>query len=106
MTDIWRSFVAQRIMWTNRWCLMFHSATVYQERNEHDLMIDFRDEIPGYLNNDRIKKTLEDLNMQSDVDNIVDGMMACYDALIKMEVIGAEERPLLDVFLDDMAKAG
>jgi hypothetical protein len=106
MTDIWRSFVAQRIMWTNGWHLMFHSSTVYQERNEHDLMIDFRDEIPGYLNNDRIKKTLEDLDLQSGVGSIMDNMRKCYDAMIALEVIGSEERPLLDIFLDDMTKLG
>ena len=47
MTDIWRSFVAQRIAWTNNWSVLFDEPTVWQERNEHDLMRDFRDEVPG-----------------------------------------------------------
>ena len=34
MTDIWRSFVAQRIAWENGWQLLFHGPTMEQERNE------------------------------------------------------------------------
>ena len=30
MTDIWRSFVAQRIAWVNGWSVLFHEATVRQ----------------------------------------------------------------------------
>ena len=41
MTDIWRSFVAQRIAWENGWRLLFHGPTMEQERNVHDLMKDF-----------------------------------------------------------------
>ena len=51
MCDIWRSFVALRICCANDWPVLFHAATVYQERNEHDLLRDFRDEIEGYLHN-------------------------------------------------------
>ena len=49
MTDIWRSFVAQRIAWENGWSVLFREATVRQRRNPHDLMRDFRDEVPGYV---------------------------------------------------------
>ena len=40
MTDIWRSFVAQRIAWENGWAVLFKSPDVYQDRNEHSLMRD------------------------------------------------------------------
>jgi hypothetical protein len=55
MTDIWRSFIAQRVAWTCDWNITFHPATVWQERNEHDLLNDFKEEIPGYVNNATIK---------------------------------------------------
>jgi len=44
MTDIWRSFVAQRCLWELGYGLVFHAAEVDQERNEHNLMRDFEDE--------------------------------------------------------------
>ena len=53
MTDIWRSFIAQRIAWENDWHILFHEPTVEQDRNEHALLKDFSDEVPGYLHNAR-----------------------------------------------------
>src|SRR5205807_7157091 len=59
MTDIWRSFVAQRIAWTCGWSILFHQSTVRQDRNDHNLMTDFKDEISGYSNNALICKSLQ-----------------------------------------------
>jgi len=61
MTDIWRSFVAQLGLWSAGNQLVFRNATVLQERNEHNLMRDFSDEVDGYLNNDRIASCLAEL---------------------------------------------
>lgn len=103
MTDIWRSFVAQRIAWGNDWAVSYHSPTVWQERNDHDLMRDFRDEVPGYLNNSAIKEALAKLSLKPGVANIPEDMRLCYRALVNMDVIGAEELPLLDAWLSDLA---
>lgn len=103
MTDIWRSFIAQRIAWTNGWHVLFHGPTVYQERNAHDLMSDFADEVPGYLNNDRICKTLEDLPLATGEAAIPDNLRACYRALVELGVVGVQELPLLDAWLVDIA---
>jgi hypothetical protein len=104
MTDIWRSFVAQRILQSCGWSLTFHQATVWQERNEHDLLCDFEQEIPGYLNNRRIVETLAALELKS--LSLVDKMALCYDALIKLRVVGAEERTLLNAWLNDLNALG
>ena len=103
MTDIWRSFVAQRIMWECDWKLLFHDATVYQERNEHSLIKDFEDEIPGYLHNETIRKTLEDLELKSGYEHCAENILKCYRSLIQLGVIGQEEEPLLGAWLDDMS---
>ena len=102
MTDIWRSFIAQRICWEYNWRLLFHGSTVFQERNEHDLLVDFADEIPGYLHNERIRRTLEDLSLSSDEGRIGENLKACYQALIQLGVIGVEEMALLDAWLRDI----
>ena len=101
MTDIWRSFVAQRICWENGGRLMFHSSTVFQERNEHNLMHDFRDEVPGYLHNDSIKKTLEGLSLQAGVRHLGANLRVCYAALVELGVVGSEELPLIDAWNQD-----
>lgn len=58
MTDIWRSFVAQQALWVFGHRIAFLPATVKQVRNEHNLMRDFTDEIPGYLENKKIIRVL------------------------------------------------
>ncbi|UIY43233.1 STELLO glycosyltransferase family protein [Methylobacterium radiotolerans] len=104
MTDIWRSFIAQRIGWTAGWSLQFHSSTVFQERNDHNLMHDFKDEIPGYLENDRIKKTLEDLDLASGTGAIPENITRAYEALITLDVVGSGERDLLRAWLSDIQR--
>jgi len=105
MTDIWRSFIAQRILWACGWNLSFHSSTVWQERNEHDLLKDFADEIPGYLNNARIARTLDALELVSDPAAMGENLRRCYEALIGMGLIQAGELVLLDAWLDDVKTA-
>jgi hypothetical protein len=90
MTDI------QRIAWENGWHILFHGATVRQERNDHDLMRDFADEIPGYLHNYRIRKTLEDLPLRGGKPEIMNNIRACYAALVKLEVVASGELPLVE----------
>jgi hypothetical protein len=102
MTDIWRSFVAQRIAYLNGWSILFHQATVVQDRNEHDLMKDFEDETPGYLNNQKIREALDATDCAPGVDAIPDAMRACYRKLQDIGVVGGREPPLLDAWLEDL----
>src|SRR5208283_4589196 len=63
MTDIWRGLIAQRIAWNYGWVVSYHNASVFQERNKHNLLKDFQEEIPGYLNNREIAKKLKNINL-------------------------------------------
>ncbi|MFZ0033518.1 MAG: STELLO glycosyltransferase family protein [Sedimentisphaerales bacterium] len=102
MTDIWRSFIAQRIAWLNGWAILFHEPTMRQERNVHNLLRDFNDEIPGYLHNSEIREALESLPLESGVDKISDNLKVCYEKLVSMSLIGREELRLVDTWLDDL----
>lgn len=102
MTDIWRSFVAQRIAQANDWSILFAGPTMRQDRNVHDLMKDFEDEVPGYLNNKRIVKELAELNLTSGNDKIADNMRICYEKLVGMSLVGSDELSLLDAWLGDI----
>ncbi|HEY0129855.1 MAG TPA: STELLO glycosyltransferase family protein [Allosphingosinicella sp.] len=106
MTDIWRSFVAQRIAWANGWSVLFREATVVQDRNDHSLMRDFEDEISGYLGNEKIRQALQALDLPSGVEAIPDAMRMCYRALTDQGFVGAEELPLLDAWLEDLERFG
>ena len=102
MTDIWRSFVAQRIAWTNNWSVVFHEPTVWQERNEHNLLRDFADEVPGYLNNRKICAALGNLALQPGLDNLYDNLRLCYAVLVRMNMIGEAELDLLEAWIADI----
>lgn len=104
MTDIWRSFIAQRIAWTNEWCILYHEPTVWQERNEHNLLRDFEEEVPGYLNNSKIAEALMDLDLASGIDSLSDNLIKCYDMMISKGWVKAEEATLVRAWCDDVRR--
>jgi len=101
MTDIWRSFIAQRIAWTCGWNILFHSADVWQERNDHSLLKDFEDEVPGYLNNAKMCRMLEDLDLKSGVDHLCENLVRCYTLMIDNGWIGSKEKELVDAWCEE-----
>ena len=102
MTDIWRSFIAQRVAWACGWSILFHNSTVVQERNEHNLMRDFDEEISGYNNNLRIMNNLMKLKLKSGIKNIKNNMILCYKELILMNLIDKKELKLLNAWFLDL----
>lgn len=48
MDDIWGGYILQHRVGTKRPCVMFAEASVFQERNPHDLAVDLDREIIGY----------------------------------------------------------
>lgn len=103
MTDIWRSFIAQRVAWTNGWRVLFHDATVYQRRNEHDLLKDFEDEMPGYLNSGKICGELQELELKAGTPHIFENMEHCYRVFIKHGLIDERELFLFEAWTSDCA---
>ena len=101
MTDIWRSFVAQRIAWENNWSLLFHEPNGEQARNQHDLMRDFADEIPGYLRNAEICETLSQLQLQAGSEHLGENLLICYEELVRKDIFDPKELVLVQAWLDD-----
>jgi hypothetical protein len=104
MTDIWRSFIAQRICRENGWGVLFHEPHVRQERNDHDLLKDLEDEVVGYLNNGRLCETLDDLALAPGRDNLSDNMRRCYEALVGTAIMQPQELDLLEVWLSELSR--
>jgi STELLO glycosyltransferases len=102
MTDIWRSFVAQRIAWANDWSILFTEATVHQRRNEHDLNKDFADEVAGYLENGAMCAALDALDFAPGIGRIAENMRLAYGLLVERGWLDAAELPLLDAWLADV----
>jgi hypothetical protein len=102
MTDIWRSYVAQRIAWECGWSVLYHEATVWQERNEHNLMKDFEDEISGYTNNSAICSALQSLKLKEGKEYIFENLITCYSKLIEIKMVSKEELILLNAWIKDL----
>ena len=104
MCDIWRSLIAQRIFWTNDWHLSFHSSNAYQQRNEHDLIKDFEEEVSGYLNNHIIMDELRALDLKAGEEFIYENLRICYQALTDKNYFDKKEMILLEAWTDDLQK--
>jgi hypothetical protein len=105
MCDIWKSFVAQRCLWAMGLGVVFHAPEVVQDRNPHDLMRDFRDEIPGYEHNRRIAEILDGLDLPGDPELVGENLRQCYVALISSGVFPQQEMALVDAWLLDLCSA-
>ena len=103
MTDIWRSLVAQRCLWELGMGVTFHPPEIHQDRNPHDLMQDFEDEIPGYLHNESIARILLATPLQPGQNAITDNLIKCYEALVSSGIFKPAELPLLRAWIDDMS---
>ena len=101
MTDIWRGFVAQRIAWENNWSLLFHEPNGEQARNQHDLMRDFADEIPGYLRNAEICEALSRLKLRAGLEHLGENLLICYEELASKNVFDPKELKLVEAWLSD-----
>ncbi len=102
-TDILRGYVAQRGLWQHGLHLGFTRATVWQERNVHDLMRDFRDEVECYLNVPKIVELLEGLTLGPDA---LENLRAMYGALVETGLVGDAELPFVDAWIEDAGRVG
>jgi hypothetical protein len=102
MCDIWKSFVAQRCLWALGLGVVFHAPEVVQDRNPHDLMRDFRDEIPGYERNREICRILGSVELQAGEPSVGRNLARCYEALVTAGVFPEKELPLVRAWLADL----
>lgn len=89
MTDIWRSFVAQKVLWQDNEGVAFIGPNVVQLRNPHDFFKDFKDEVLGYLHNHEIRANMDSLSLNGMSPSAQ--LVACYQAMQSIGVVEARE---------------
>lgn len=104
MTDIWRSYVAQRLMPSLEATLVVTPATVFQERNEHDLMRDFEQEIEGYVGYTAIRKVLTEVDVHGGEESLLADLEMCYAALVEHGFLDSKEMTILEAWVDDVER--
>lgn len=105
MTDIWRSFVAQRVMHDLDVPLVYAGPMAFQDRNEHDLMKDFRDEIEGYVNYSRVVDALQHTKTSKGAD-VASDLVHLYEALVQVGAVTPAEFQVLDAWIADSKSLG
>jgi hypothetical protein len=83
-TDIWRGFVALRLLNNYKWNLSFLEPTVIQIRNAHNLMHDFSQELEVYKNTIKFNKILKKTNLSKHHKDLLKNLFKCYEAIEKL----------------------
>ena len=89
LTDILRGFVAWRILQDRNETVSFHSPIVRQDRNEHDLLKDFGDEMELYLHSDNLISDLLKLDLTQ--LSTSQQLIACYEVFVDRGVVSEFE---------------
>jgi hypothetical protein len=96
LTDILRGFVAWRILQERDETITFHSPIVFQDRNEHDILENFEDEVELYLYSGAIINDLISLNIRN--LNFSQQLVVCYQVLKSNGVITDSEFEILEAW--------
>lgn len=99
-TDILRSLVAQPLLWAHGFSLGISRPTVTQDRNPHDLMADFRSELPCYLEAPRVPEIVAGALRGG--RSIPDDLTDAYEALERATIVSGEELKVLEAWLRDL----
>lgn len=102
-TDILRGYIAQRLLWEENLLLGFGGASVWQDRNPHDLMQDFSDEVPMYLNVVPIVERLESLRFS---ESPLGNLHRAYQVLVDDHVVAECELKALEGWMGDLRTYG
>ncbi len=101
VADIWRGYWAQRLLWDLGGHLCFTQATAYQERNPHDLLVDFKDELDLYLKVDGFLVAWKSnrLTLQERIINL-------FECLVAEKFIESNDLELAKAWLKDLNAIG
>jgi len=85
--------------------ILFHGPNVWQKRNDHSLMADFADELPGSTSNRSICAALDELDLQPGAEALPENLRTCYRSLISHGWVAEQELMLLEAWLEDLPSA-
>jgi hypothetical protein len=98
-TDILRGYIAQRGIWELGGRLAFGNASVYQQRNSHDLLQDFIDEVDCYTRIDDIITSLDECSLAGDPGRDLEAM---YSSLANIGVVEDRELQAVQAWIADV----
>jgi hypothetical protein len=103
VSDIWRGYIAQRLLWDVDGHLCFFKSSVIQYRNEHNLLHDFKDEIDLYL---RAGELIGFLDQWSFGGCLYERFTDLLGKLIEKKYYQPCEMALLNAWIEDLITIG
>jgi hypothetical protein len=97
VTDIWRGYIAQRFLHQQNQGVLFCSASVYQERNYHNLHHDFVEELDLYTRTEELIAVLDAYNA---------GYAGIMAHLLQHKFVQQAEVDLFKAWLHDLGQMG
>ncbi|CAL2042607.1 unnamed protein product [Caenorhabditis brenneri] len=104
-TDIWRSFISQKILHLSGLTVSFVPTNAVQFRNAHDYLKDFKDEKQVYEDSGKMIEFLHNWNCR-DFTTIDDCMVLLSEDLVAQNLWGEQDSILLEMFLTDLKSIG
>ncbi len=89
MTDIWRGIILSGYMHTHSLNMAFGKLNFTQDRNVHNLISDFYDEVPGHLGNRDIKKLCDNI-WKSSLPGALEwsvGILLVYEQMVNQKLL-------------------
>ena len=105
VTDIWRGFIAQRLIPDFGLVLAFSGPNAIQNRNQHNLMHDYMQEQDLYLKTEKLIKHLKRWKGPMPTNRFY----ALYDltlSLIQEKFLGPDELALMEAWINDLYSVG
>ena len=106
VSDIWRSYIAQPVLWGTGSHLAFTSPKVYQDRNVHDYIKDFVAEDHLYKRTDALLKLLQEIAKEHVDIDAAHAIEICYVALYERGFLEITDVYLLQAWLLDLKRVG
>lgn len=103
VSDIWRGYVAQKLIWSEGACLAFSGPSAFQRRNEHCLLHDFRLEQALYLQSGSLVEFLREWKDDGGISSH-QRMTLLFQDLVRKDFLKQEEFPLLEAWIHDLEK--
>jgi hypothetical protein len=104
VSDIWRSYIAQRLMWDVGQHVMYHDAFVKQTRNVHEYMGDYMSERPLYETSQELIRVLH--SELSHVSSVPEAIESAYIVLYEFGFIQDTDVRSMQLWIQDLNGVG
>ncbi|EGT42730.1 hypothetical protein CAEBREN_01149 [Caenorhabditis brenneri] len=106
-TDIWRSFISQKILHLSGLTVSFVPTNAVQFRNAHDYLKDFKDEKQVYEDSGKMIKFLHEWKCSNAISNNLENCIyELMNELVVENLWGKKDSELMKMFLNDLKSVG